>query len=138
MRKYLEIEDIGKRLSKNLRWVSCKFRLCTLLAHKREILPGSEKKIEKGYDRISEWLSLGPWVTSLPLTLTSNFQLISLHIITPLPCCSRYHHERLGTIMSGLGLGACEMVATSAHQVKEMRLAQASVTEKDAYLDILS
>lgn len=40
--------------------------------------------------------------------------------------------------MSGLGLGACEMVATSAHQVKEMRLAQASVTEKDAYLDILS
>lgn len=63
----------------------------------------------------------------LSLYLTSNF---STHYHPHFPVAP-------STTMSGLDLVACEMLATSTHQMREMRFSQASITGKGVYLDIL-
>lgn len=63
----------------------------------------------------------------LSLYLSSNF---STHYHPHFPVAP-------STTMSGLDLVACEMLATSTHQMRKMRFSQASITGKGVYLDIL-
>lgn len=58
-RKYLEIKEIGKSLSKSFtKWDICEFKLCTILAKKERDSLGLRKKVEGEWARISEWLRL--------------------------------------------------------------------------------
>lgn len=70
--------------------------------------------------RMAEAGVLNNFLTSY---LTTSFQdTFSTHYHSPLP--------------NGLGLGECKIPVTIVHQVKEMRFLQASITGKDAFLDI--